>query len=69
MFFLLCSSLREPEYYDYGHGETQEAYEPYGKTSTLHSQAKPLVLVLTLYDVGYPYSGLIIASVTGKLHD
>lgn len=22
---------REPEYYDYGHGETTESYESYGK--------------------------------------
>lgn len=24
-------SCREPEYYDYGHGETQEGYENYGR--------------------------------------
>ena len=58
MFFLLCSSLREPEYYDYGHGEVQEAYEPYGKTSLLHSQAEPL----TLYGEGNLFSRLIICS-------
>ncbi len=27
--------FREPEYYDYGHGETQEGYENYGKFSFL----------------------------------
>lgn len=28
-------SCRETEYYDYGHGETQEGYESYGKYQSL----------------------------------
>lgn len=29
-----CVVIREPEYYDYGHGETTESYESYGEDET-----------------------------------
>lgn len=36
----LFLTIREPEYYDYGHGETTESYESYGEQNFIHCQQR-----------------------------
>lgn len=46
MYFSLFLTNREPEYYDYGHGESTESYESYGKEKC---NAQYLSTKVTLY--------------------
>lgn len=43
----LFLTIREPEYYDYGHGESTESYESYGKKlSSLSTKMTSFILLI-----------------------